>query len=490
MPINNKKIWVLNVVTIIALIFVIACGNSTAEPETGTTATQIKPTATKAENQIKPTATKASGMAPLATDSKVSDSRKPVIFSSLDNYPEFPEELQKEFKKIVDDEFSAISEKAGISVAVYTDGALWTYANGKASESSTLSTNTPLMISSTSKTFLSALILTQIEKGLYGLNDTIGIILSEHPDFSSLDTDKINPLVTIEELLTMSSGLPDYNENMQGKSELLKNPQMKPEDLINLINTPYTEPGTFKYNDTNVVILGMIAELYSGQTLSELYRQTFYDPLSITAITLPEEGIEWHSRITKDPADNFTLPTMAMPYSDISKWASGFGNMIDAAPFEFGYYIGSMGRTRYACCGIISTPENIARWAYHLYSPNGLAISESVRTQLKNSTAKTRMPPWSTSKRSDHIPVEYGYLVAKKTFQPRNAESPIATAYGHPGGGSGYSGTMHYSPELDLSISIIANSQMKTQGICGTDGPGDCITMRIFKSYKEQQATK
>ena len=100
------------------------------------------------------------------------------------------------------------------------------------------------------------------------------------------------------------------------------------------------------------------------------------------------------------------------------------------------------------------------------------------------------MPPGSTSKRSDHIPVEYGYLVAKKTFQSRNAESPIATAYGHPGGGSGYSGTMHYSPELDLSISIIANSQMKTQGICGTDGPGDCITMKIFKSYKEQQATK
>ena len=36
-----------------------------------------------------------------------------------------------------------------------------------------------------------------------------------------------------------------------------------------------------------------------------------------------------------------------------------------------------------ACCRIISTPQNIARWAYHLYSPNGLAISESVRIQLK-----------------------------------------------------------------------------------------------------------
>jgi len=434
--------------------------------------------------KVKSIPTKPIRMTPLTSEIKVTDSRNPTIFPPPSGDREFPLNLQEEFKNIVDAEFSVISEKAGISVAVYTDGILWTYSSGKASESIGMTTNTPLMISSTSKTFLSALILTQIENGLYELNDTLDFVLLGHPDFSSLPWDKINPQVTIHELMTMSSGLPDYNENMQGKSDLTKKPELTPIDLINLIQSQHNEQGTFKYNDTNVVFLGMIAELHSGQTLAELYRQTFFEPLSITAITLPEEGIEWHSKIIKDSGVNFSLPAMAMPYMDISRWSSGFGNMIDAAPFGFAYYIGAIGRTRFACCGIVSTPENIARWAYHLYSTDGLAISESIRTQLKSSTSPTRIPPWSSSKVPDRIPAEYGYLVSKKIFHDKKS---ITTTYGHPGGGGGYSGWMHYSPELDLAVSIMTNSEMKFLGTCRTEGPGNCIAMAIFKIYKEKR---
>jgi len=480
----------------VALLSVITCGNSMAELEKQVERPQLKPTVTRVPKkqpsiqQPRLIATESSGMTPLARESKVIGSRKPTMFSTSDVYREFPVNSQEEFKKIVDAEISAVSEKAGISVAVYTNGTLWTYASGKASESLDMTVNTPLMISSTSKTFLSALILTQIENGLYRLNDTLESVLFGHPDFLSFHTDKVNPKVTIEELLTMSSGLSDYNENMQGKSELTKKPELTPVDLINLIQSKYAEPGTFKYNDTNVVLLGMIAELHSGQRLAKLYRETFYDPLSIAAITLPEEGIDWHPGIIKDSGDNLSLPAMAMPYVDTSKWASGFGNMIDAAPFEFGYYIGALGRTRYACCGIVSTPENIARWAYQLYSPNGSAISESMRTQLKNSTSPRRIPPWSSSKMPGHIPAEYGYLVSKKTFHRLKDKEPTTTTYGHPGGGSGYSGWMHYSPELDLSISIMTNSQMNFLGTCQVEGPGDCISMEIFKTYKEQQSAQ
>jgi len=435
---------------------------------------QVKPTETK---QIKPTI-------------KLSDNsneRKPTIFSSKFEYNKFSVNLEEKFKNIVENEFEQISEKAGISVAVYKEGTLWTYAIGIASESEKLKTNTPFMISSTSKTFLSALILTQIENGLYGLNDTLDTIFSDYPEYLLFDWNIINPQVTIEELLTMSSGLSVYSDNIEERNILIKNPELTPIDLINLIKTPYSESGNFKYNDTNVVLLGLIAELYSGQTLAELYRQNFYIPLSLTALTLPEEGIKWHKNISQDPASNFTLPHIAMPYTDISKWSSGFGNMIDAAPFEFGYYIGSMGRTRYACCGIISTPENIARWAYHLYSPNGMAVSESIKIKLKNSTSLDNIPPWSSSTRPGSIPGEYGYLVSKKIF--KNQEL-ITTTYGHPGGGSGYSGWMHYSPDLDLAISIMTNSQMNFIGSCKVENPGDCISMNIFQAYKDLQLSK
>jgi CubicO group peptidase (beta-lactamase class C family) len=149
-----------------------------------------------------------------------------------------------------------------------------------------------------------------------------------------------------------------------------------------------------------------------------------------------------------------------------------------------------MGRTRYACCGIISTPENVARWGYQLYSSKGKAISETVRNQLKNSTSSQRIPPWSSAGRAGGSPEEYGYLVTKKQFQSTEDTKPITTTYGHPGGGSGYSGWLNHSPELDLSISVIANFQVSSLGTCKVAKLGDCITAEIFRTYKDHKFDK
>ena len=102
----------------------------------------------------------------------------PTTFATSTNYEAFPSNLLSAFKAAVDLEFAAAPEKAGISVAVYTDGTLWAYATGQADETIAMTTRTPLFISSTSKTFLSALILTQLESGLYKLTDSLGTVLS------------------------------------------------------------------------------------------------------------------------------------------------------------------------------------------------------------------------------------------------------------------------------------------------------------------------
>jgi len=455
---------------------------------TAEAAPTIEPTSSENRTvtaQVTPAATKQTQLAPITQNSNIG-SREPVLFTTTDEYKKFPVHLQSAFENIVNAEFSAMTSKSGMSVAVYSNGILWNYATGKASELSEMTVHTPLMISSTSKTVLSALILTQIENGLYKLSDTLESMFSSDPNFLLFDPSKINAEVTIQELLTMSSGLGNYNHNLQGKSELIRNPQLEPADLINLIQTPYSTPGIFEYNDTNVVLLGMIAEWHSGQLLADLYRQMFFDRLSISAITLPEEGIEWNENIFSDEGGNFTDPDMAMPYTDISRWASGFGNMIDAAPFGFGYYIGAMGKTRYACCGIISTPSDVARWGYELYSSNGEAISKAVRAQLTNSTTPARIPPWSPSKTPNNYSEEYGYLVSKKNIYSAVNKTLITSTYGHPGGGSGYSGWLNYSPELDLSVSIITNSQSNSLGTCNTAKPGDCMTMEIMNKYKNE----
>ena len=92
--------------------------------------------------KVKSIPTKLIRMTPLTSEIKVTDSRNPTIFPPPSGDREFPLNLQEEFKNIVDAEFSVISEKAGISVAVYTDGVLWAYSSGKASESIGMTTNT------------------------------------------------------------------------------------------------------------------------------------------------------------------------------------------------------------------------------------------------------------------------------------------------------------------------------------------------------------
>jgi CubicO group peptidase (beta-lactamase class C family) len=397
---------------------------------------------------------------PLATSTTAMTTTTPVVASSS-SYRTFSDSLQEAFQTAVDTEFAAAVEKASLSVAVYTDNTMWTYAVGTADTGVDISVDTPILIGSTSKTFVSALVLTQIENGFYSLNDSIGTVLLEHPDYASFDRSKVNPEVTIRELLSMTSGLADYNENIKGKVGLFSATSWKPADNINLLQSPYEMPGAFEYVDTNLVLLGLIAELHGGQDLYTLYRTTFLDPLRISAAFLSPDT---------------TPPNTARPYDDLSNYSGGFGNLIDSAPYSFEYYITGQGRIRWACCGIISTPQNIVRWAYELYSSNGKAISESSRSILFDSLSEDPVL-FQGSKQN------YGYFIAKRTFTlPGSIE---VNAYGHPGGGGGYSSLLRYSPQLDLAVSVLANSPLKFQGACEEYAPRSCIAAAIFGAYTD-----
>ncbi len=485
------------VLTLLVGIFALACSSDAPAPVESTPKIKVTSEARLSEDKASlPTATRkvplptntpanTPGSVPTKTSvptakptqfSDITQIGEPTVFVSSKDYMEFDTGSRTLFQTAVDNEFLALEEKAGISVAVYTDKQLWAYAIGEADNNVTMTVDTPLMVSSTSKTFLSALILSQIEMGLYELTDSLETVLKNHSDYPSLELDKVNPQVTIEQMLTMSSGMADFSYNMAGKSASYKEPVWSPFNTVGLIQSQYSTPGTFKYNDTNVVLLGIVAEFYAEKSLADLYREAFFTPLNMTTVILPEEGIPWHTQLFNDQAKDFTFPRMAMPYTDVSPWGgSGFGNMIQTAPFELGYYLGAVGRLRYGCCGVISTPENVARWAYELYRPDGFAISGSVRNQLLNSFSAARVPDWAVPGES------YGYFASKRTFQL--PDSTTITAYGHPGGGGGYASVMYYSPELDLAISILANSEMSFKGACGPEKPMNCIASEIFAAY-------
>ena len=361
--------------------------------------------------------------------------------------------------------------KAGMAVAVFTDGFLWTYAVGDASSTAPMTTSTPTLIRSTSKTVLSAVILDLIADGHFQLTDSLGSVLSAHPDYSLLDQTKINASATIHDLLSMRSGIREYH--VMGKNTLESiwvtiRPSWKPVDTLGLIENPWLEPGEYEYSDSNAYLLGMIAEQHSGKDLHVLYRERFFDPLGLTAVLIPDEAVPEGT---------------ARPHSDLDYWGgSGFGDMVEWDLIQFGPsndWYEQDGRLAWATAGIASTPASIARWGYELYSENGSALSEGSRSILLDSFNDEIISLAG-------LPQQYGYFAAKRSFLLDDGTS--LSVVGHPGGGGGYTSGFFYSPSLDISISILANSDLqyaRREGGCSEYGTGDCIAWGLFKAYAE-----
>jgi CubicO group peptidase (beta-lactamase class C family) len=223
----------------------------------------------------------------------------------------------------------------------------------------------------------------------------------------------------------------------------------------------YNDPGTYEYNDTNTIILAIIAEHAAGKPLNYLYKSIFFDPLGLSAALLPQDGAP---------------PDTAEEYGDRSKCGdnSGFGRILDACNwYTKDEWLLAQGKNSWAAAGVVSTADNMARWAYELYSSKGLALSASARSQLLNSGS---VEPVLFANKTHH----YGYHVA--IYSMDLSDGSALDIYGHIGGGG--KSVMYYSPDLDLSIAILANSAMdRVRGLCGNSMPF-CILQSIYEAYR------
>jgi CubicO group peptidase (beta-lactamase class C family) len=207
---------------------------------------------------------KAATTTTVSTTEKTADVTAPptpvsiLDFESTQGHESFSDVLEKQFGDAVDEHFDAATEKAGISVAVYQGGYLWRYAKGKASSSDEMTVGTPTLIRSTSKTFLAGLVMQQIDEGLYSLSDTLSSVLSGNEDYETLDKKVINPHVTVEQVLTMTSGIQGVTDYYVPEvSLLLESQNWKPVEVIRLVIADFVPPGTYEYSNTNSMLLGL-----------------------------------------------------------------------------------------------------------------------------------------------------------------------------------------------------------------------------------------
>lgn len=133
---------------------------------------------------------------------------------------------------------------------------------------------------SAGKAFVAAGILQLIEKGKLKFEDTIGSILD-------IDLHQIDKDITIRQLLTHTSGIPDYFDEsiMEEYDELWRDyPNYKirsSKDLLPLfIHKPmmYPKGEKFQYNNTGFVVLGLIIEKVTGELFDEYLKSAIFTP--------------------------------------------------------------------------------------------------------------------------------------------------------------------------------------------------------------------
>lgn len=144
--------------------------------------------------------------------------------------------------------------------------------------------NQQMPIASVTKSMTAACILKLKDKKAIDLSENIAKYL---PANSGLWDNKKLPewanKVTIHNLLTHSSGIPEYFMSMELNVDQPHNEVNK--QILNFVaqHNLIFDPGSeYKYNNTNYVLLGLIIEQVSGKSLSDFYNEELFIPLNMS----------------------------------------------------------------------------------------------------------------------------------------------------------------------------------------------------------------
>lgn len=159
--------------------------------------------------------------------------------------------------------------------------------------------------------------------------------------------------ITIRQLLTHTSGLPDYQAIMDAhwdKSKVAGNPDIL-EYLSRYAPPVIFEPGEkYEYSNTGYVLLGSIAEKVSGKDFVELAEDWIFKPIG-----MKETGI----RTLQEKA--------AIPNFAAGHLKDSLGNYINANKFHSSDYTVWLGN-RKGPGRVSSTAEDLLKWDQALYT--------------------------------------------------------------------------------------------------------------------------
>src|SRR6267142_4732343 len=277
-----------------------------------------------------------------------------------------------------------------------------------------MATDLYMRIGSNSKAFTVTAILMLADQGKLGLDDPIDRYVKGVPSGNK---------ITLRQLAQMRSGLHDYSGDTN--KDLPQKPfrQWTPRELVEVaFRHPLLFPpgSAFDYSNTNTVLLGMVVEKLSGQSLASFIEQNILKPEGMTHTLFPA-GAEIPSPHSQG---YFKMPD---------------GKIVDATDWNpsWGWASGNM----------ISTLDDMRVWA------RDLAIGKLISPAMKRERDKFLPAP------EEGDGVLYGLAL-------ENDNGWI----GHNGNIMSYMTFPYYLPDEQMTMVVMTNS--------GVDVPGTWVMMQ------------
>lgn len=303
-------------------------------------------------------------------------------------------------------------------------------------------------IGSNTKTMTATVILQLVQEGRISLTDKVAKFRPDVPNGSR---------ITIEQLLTMRSGLANYTTTLALNTALDTQPQRawNPEELaaMGLAEPPLFPPGDgWAYSNTNTVLLGLIAEQLEHKPLAEILQERLLTPLGLRETSYPA-------------ADDVALPE---PYSHGYMYSTNVDTMESnelppeqLAQAKAGTLLPSdttnLNPSWAGAAGAgISTIRDLAHWVEALGS--GAVLGPTLQ---KERLASVQPVPVALPE------PQYGWGIAK-----------IGPLYGHTGELPGYNSFMGYDPVQKVTIVVWTNLAPAADG----RPPAATIATSLMKS--------
>jgi D-alanyl-D-alanine carboxypeptidase len=279
-------------------------------------------------------------------------------------------------------------------------------------------------IGSETKTFTVTGVLQLADQGKVGLDDPIAKYINGVPQ-----GDKI----TLRQLARMQSGLFNYSASPAFQQAMFADPRhpFTPQELLNFAFAQPNQfpPGeAFEYCNTNTILLGLVVEKVSGQSLPDYIRDHILTPLNMSDTSFPTTNA-----FPEPHAQGYTEQTADGKETTATNWDPSWG---------------------WAAGAMISTLDDLHIWAPALAT--GKLLTPEMQAQRLQTVGSPGMPPQDG----------YGLGIFN-----------LGGWIGHNGSLPGYQTVAVYLPQRQTTMVILINTDIEQQG----KEPGTTLATAITK---------